>query len=255
MAIKTVPVPAHSRNQWQRVVIDEIIRETEMTKTFKLRPQNWHLFQSGQHVNVRLTAPDGYQAQRSYSVASSPLDAGRYELTIDRLENGEVSTWFHDVAKIGDSFELRGPFGGHFVWEPTTGTPVLFVAGGSGVVPILSMIRHRAQAAPDTTAVLLHAARRWSDVIARDELLDREQREHNLTVLYALSRDTVSRPQDFDQRINAGAVAAALKALGRVPVISYVCGSNGFAEDITQLLTSAGLETESIRTERFGEQS
>src|SRR5215203_188571 len=134
-------------------------------------PQSWRSFQAGQHLDVRLTAPDGYQVQRSYSVASAPGLDGLYELIVERLEDGEVSPLFHDVAETGDAIEIRGPFGGHFVWGPEDGGPLLLIGGGSGVAPLMSILRHRAAVAGDVVVVLLQAARTWDGVIYREELI------------------------------------------------------------------------------------
>lgn len=253
MAIEQATSNGHSPNTWQLAVIDQVTRETPTVKTFRLCPAHWIPFEAGQHLEVRLTAPDGYSTQRSYSVGSSPDNAGRYDVTIERLPNGEVSEWFHDVAEEGDQLEIRGPFGGHFIWKPADPGPILLVAGGSGVVPIMSIIRHRARSAPDSPAVLLYAARTWEEVIYRDELMSKEQWEPNLTVLCALSRDVPVRPGDFAGRINLDVVRTVLDRLVDAPEVSYICGSNAFAETAAQLLLQAGIESQSIRTERFGD--
>ena len=251
MEIETGFSEVITRNAWQRVFIETIRPETRMATSFRLRPQQWFTFQAGQHVNVRLTAPGGYQAQRSYSVASSPEDHGFYELVIDRLEDGEVSGWFHDVAQVGDHFDMRGPFGGHFVWSPQQSDAVLFLSGGSGVVPILSMLRHRAHVHTGALAVLIAAARHWDDVIGREELLRLEEADHTLTVLFALSRHRAQRPQDFGHRVNAEVVRSALERLPVKPANSYVCGSNTFVEAATSEILLSGIAASTIRTERF----
>lgn len=253
MAIERIVVDGHSPNTWQTVVIDQVVRETPTVKTFRLRPDHWHPFDPGQHLEVRLTAGDGYQAQRSYSIGSSPDLTGFYELTVERLEDGEVSSWFHDVAELGDVFEVRGPFGGHLVWKPTDAGPILLVAGGSGIVPIMSIIRQRARLAPGTPATLLYATRTWDDVIYRDDLVAREQAETRISLVFALSRGQPVRPQDFARRIDREIVNAAISPLNGLPAVSYVCGSNAFAEAAAQLLLQTGADPQSIRVERFGE--
>src|SRR5918998_2600190 len=149
---------------WQEAVIERIEAQTGRVKSFFLRPRNWRLFRAGQHLDIRLTAPDGYQVQRSYSVASAPGLEGVYELVVERLGDGEVSPFLHDVAEVGDGIEIRGPFGGHFVWDPEDGGPLLLIGGGSGIAPLMSILRHHAVVDSDVRAVLLHAARAWDDV-------------------------------------------------------------------------------------------
>lgn len=253
MAIEQASNYGDSPNTWQTAIIEQITRETPTVKTFRLRPSRWITFKAGQHLEMRLTALDGYSAQRSYSIGSSPDNSGVYDVTIEQLKDGEVSGWFHDVAETGDQLEIRGPFGGHFIWKPADQDPILLVAGGSGVVPIMSMIRHRARSAPDTPATLLYGARTWDGVIYRDELVSREQWEPHLSVLFALSRGEATRPEDFASRINLAIVSAAIDRLKTAPKVSYICGSNAFAEAAAQLLLQAGIDARSIRIERFGD--
>jgi ferredoxin-NADP reductase len=245
-AVQAIHVP------WQQAVIERIERQTAKVKSFYIRPQNWRSLRAGQHLDVRLTAPDGYQAQRSYSVASSPGMAGFYELIIERLEDGEVSPFLHDVAEIGDAIEIRGPFGGHFVWGREDGGPLLLVGGGSGVAPLLSILRHRAAVAEKVTVVLLHAARTWDDVIYREELIARDADEAAFTLLLSLSRDTARRPQDSGGRIDAALLEATLARIGAAPRLTFVCGSNPFVETVTGILLDLSLNPRTIRTERFG---
>jgi ferredoxin-NADP reductase len=192
----------------------------------------------GQHYDVRLTAPDGYRAQRSYSVASSPLDEGDIELTIDRLEDGEVSPYFHDVVVEGDQVEVRGPFTSYFVWRGEQ--PVLLVGGGSGVVPLMAMLRHRRRTMPELPMRLVYSVRSAEDVIYAGEL-------GNDAVL------TFTRQPPEGWGGHVGRIDAAL--LGQAGLdsgIAFVCGSNGFVEAASRLLLELGFEPESIRTERFG---
>jgi ferredoxin-NADP reductase len=237
---------------WQGAVIERIEPQTARVKSFFLRPRSWGSFRAGQHLDVRLTAPDGYQAQRSYSVASAPGLKGLYELIVERLEDGEVSPFFHDVAEVGDTVEIRGPFGGHFVWGPEDGGPLLLVGGGSGVAPLMSILRHRAAVGGDVRAVLLQAARAWDDVIYREELIARDAAETDFTLLLSLSRDAARRPQDFGRRIDASLLEFTLARLGAVPLRTFVCGSNPFVEAVTVHLLDLGLSPQTIRTERFG---
>ncbi len=233
-------------------MIERIERQTARVKSFFLRPQNWRPFRAGQHLDVRLTAPDGYTAQRSYSVASAPELEGLYELVVERLEDGEVSPFFHDVARVDDAIEIRGPFGGHFVWGPEDGGPLLLVGGGSGVAPLMSILRHRAAVSGAVRVILLYAAPTWDDLIFREELLAREVAEVDFTLLLSLSRDTARRPQDAGRRIDAPLLTVALARLGAAPRLTFVCGSDAFVEAITGHLLDLDLSPETIRTERFG---
>jgi ferredoxin-NADP reductase len=237
---------------WQEAMIERIERQTERVKSFFLRPRNWRSFRAGQHLDVRLTAPDGYQAQRSYSVASAPGLEGLYEIAVERLDEGEVSPFFHDVAEVGDAIEIRGPLGGHFVWSPEDGGPLLLVGGGSGVAPLMSILRHRAAVGDAVSAILLYAARTWDDVIFREELIARDAAEAKFTLLLSLSRDTARRPQDAGRRIDARLLTVTLARFGAAPRLTFVCGSNAFVEAVTGHLLDLDLNPEAIRTERFG---
>jgi len=237
---------------WQEATIERIEPQTARVKSFFLRPQSWRSFQAGQHLDVRLTAPDGYQVQRSYSVASAPGLHGLYELIVERLEDGEVSPFFHDVAEIGDALEIRGPFGGHFVWGPEDGGPLLLVGGGSGVAPLMSLLRHRAAVGVGVAVVLLQAARTWDDVIYREELIARDAADAEFALLLSLSRDTARRPQDVGRRIDKPLLEATLARLAAAPRLTFVCGSNPFVEAVSGHLVDLGLSPKTIRTERFG---
>ncbi len=238
--------------QWQEAAIERIERQTEGVKSFFLHPRTWRPFRAGQHLDLRLTAPDGYQAQRSYSVASAPELEGLYELVIERLDDGEVSPFLHDVAEVGDAIEIRGPFGGHFAWGREDGGPLLLIGGGSGVAPLLSILRHRTAVGGEVPAILLYAARTWDDVIFREELIARDAAEANFTLLLSLSRDTARRPQDFGRRIDASLLNTTLVTLGTAPRLIFTCGSNAFVEAVTGHLLDLGLNPKTIRTERFG---
>jgi ferredoxin-NADP reductase len=241
-----------NQGAWQESVLERVEWHTTSVKSFFLRPHSWQSFRAGQHVDVRLTAPGGYQAQRSYSVASAPELTGLYELVIERLNDGEVSTFMHDVAEVGDEIEIRGPFGGHFVWSPADGGPLLLIGGGSGVAPLMSILRHRAVAGDDVPAVLLYAARTWNDVIYREELIAHDAAEAKFALLLSLSRDAPRRPQDAGGRIDPPRLSATLERFRGAPQLTFVCGSNGFVEAVTDYLLDLGLSPETIRTERFG---
>ncbi len=237
---------------WQEATIERTECQTAGVKSFFLRPRTWRSFRAGQHLDVRLTAADGYQAQRSYSVASAPELEGLYELVVERLEDGEVSPFFHDVAEVADAIEIRGPFGGHFAWGREDGGPLLLVGGGSGVAPLMSILRHRVAFDGEVPALLLYAARTWDDVIFREELLAHDSARTDFTLLLSLSRDRARRPQDASRRVDAPLLKDALTRLGAVPRLTFACGSNPFVEVVTGHLLDLGLNPTTIRTERFG---
>ncbi len=224
--------------RWQIGTVVEIKQETPTVRSFRLSLPDWVPHAPGQHYDVRLTAPDGYRAQRSYSVASSPLDAGEIELTIDRLPEGEVSAYFHDVVVVGDLVEVRGPFASYFVWRGEE--PVLLVGGGSGVVPLMSMLRHRRRAAPGLPMRLVYSVRTADDVIYASELGDE--------TMLTYSRRAPNGWPGHSGRIDARMIAAAAFDSGP----AFVCGSHGFVEAASRLLMDAGYAPDRIRTERFG---
>ncbi|HMN86115.1 MAG TPA: FAD-binding oxidoreductase, partial [Bauldia sp.] len=174
---------------WQEATVTRIVAETPTVKSYVFRLAEPWPYVAGQHVDVRLTAPDGYQAERSYSIASAPDESGTIELAVEKLDGGEVSPFFHDVVEVGDGIELRGPIGGHFNWVPADGGPVLLLGGGSGVVPLVSILRRRAAAAPEVPMTLVYSARSFDEVIFRDELLSRAAGEPGFTLSLTLTRE------------------------------------------------------------------
>src|SRR5438874_5249271 len=174
--------------EWQIATVKGIKQETPTVKTFTLGLPNWIRHRAGQHYDIHLTAPDGYQAQRSYSIASEPERTGEIDLTVERLEDGEVSSYMHAVLVEGDLIEVRGPIGGYFVWEAQMGGPLLLIAGGSGVVPLMAMLRHRAAAASSVATRLLYSSRSYEDVIYRDELDCLVKSSTMLEVMHTLTR-------------------------------------------------------------------
>ncbi|HEX9480512.1 MAG TPA: ferredoxin reductase [Solirubrobacteraceae bacterium] len=225
---------------WEIGMVTEIRRETPRVKTFRIAVPMWMAHLPGQHYEVRLTAPDGYRAQRSYSIASSPELEDEVELTVERLEDGEVSVYMHDALEQGDEIEVRGPFATYFVWREER--PVLLVGGGSGVVPLMAMLRHRRLTAPDLPMRLLYSVRTPEEVIYASELGD------ETTLTY-----TRSAPPGWPGhtgRIEAELVSSA--ASGYSDGVAFVCGSNGFVETASELLLDAGFPPEQVRTERFG---
>jgi ferredoxin-NADP reductase len=230
-------VEQRAPGRWQIGTVTSIKQETPRVKSFRISLPMWMPHLPGQHYDVRLTAPDGYRAQRSYSIASSPLDEGQIELTIDRLEDGEVSPYFHDVIVEGDQVEVRGPFTSYFVWRGEK--PVLLLGGGSGVVPLMAMLRHRRRTMPELPMRLVYSVRNADDVIYEDELGD------------ALLTYTREPPQGWSGHrghIDPELIAEA----GIDDGTAFVCGSNGFVETGSELLLDAGYEPHQIRTERFG---
>lgn len=247
---------AASRLAWQGARIVGIEPLAEGIKRVVLRPRVWHAPFAGQHVDVRLTAEDGYQAQRSYSLLSPPERSGVYELGIEYLPEGEVSPWFHEAAAVGDEVELLGPAGGHFVWRAQSGTPALLVGGGSGVVPLLAMMSHRAGHRSGAPVALCVAARTLAHVPMWTELQEWERADERMRCVLALSRQAQApRPQDRAGRLQTGDLATALQWLGGHAAQSctaYLCGSNGFVESVTAMLRDLQLPDGAIRTERFG---
>ena len=247
-------VPAVSeRLLWQEAKVVDVVEQTPTVKSFFLEPPAWRSFVAGQHVDVRLTAPDGYQAQRSYSIGSAPEWRDRIELVVERLDDGEVSPFFHEVVALGDAIEMRGPIGGHFNWGVGDGGPILLIGGGSGVVPLVSMLRHRAAAAPDVRMILIYSARRWSEVIFRDELMRRAEAEANFSLVLTLTREAAPMPGQRTGRIDRTLIADVLARFGGTrPRLSFVCGATAFVEVASMFLVEAGLPFASIRTERYG---
>lgn len=234
---------------WRVAAVVDVVRETPRVKTIALDVPGWPGHRPGQHVDVRLTAEDGYQAQRSYSIASAPRDGTRIELTVERLDDGEVSPYLTDVLRPGDRIELRGPVGGYFVWEPSQGGPLLLVGGGSGVVPLMAMLRAHAAAGSEVDARLLYAARSWEDVIYRDEL--ERLRGTGRRVVLTLTRSQPPGWTGYARRVDAEMLAELGPDPAERPRIS-ICGSTPFVEAAAETLVSLGHEPHRIKTERFG---
>jgi ferredoxin-NADP reductase len=228
-----------TRARWQTATVVAIRDETPRAKTFRLALPNASPHRAGQHYVVRLTAPDGYTASRSYSVASAPDGSSEFELTVERLEDGEVSTFLHDVVVPGDELEVRGPIGGWFVWDGAT--PAVLVGGGSGLVPLMAMLRLARQSGRSDLVRLVVSVRTPDDLYYADELPGPET-----TVAYTRrAPDGVSRP--------VGRLARADVAPALLPdATAYVCGSAGFADAASELLVDAGVAVDRIRVERFG---
>jgi ferredoxin-NADP reductase len=228
-----------------------IREETPRVKTIRFAVADWPGHVPGQHADVRLTAADGYRAERSYSIASPPEAAG-IELTVDRLDDGEVSPFLTGGLRPGDAIELRGPIGGHFVWSASQASrPLLLVAGGSGIVPLMCMLRHRRLAGSAVAAALLYSVRTRRDVIFHDELAALAGDDPRVTLRITLTRDTTPGWAGGFGRIDRAAVQALLAQLGGT-ADSFVCGGDAFVEAASALLVEAGQPAPAIRTERFG---
>jgi ferredoxin-NADP reductase len=236
---------------WQLSTVTAIRAETPEVSSFTLRLPDWRAHRAGQHYDVRLTAPDGYQAQRSYSIASPPSRTGEVDLTIERIADGEVSPYFHDTVEVGDLVEVRGPIGGYFVWEPALGGPLLLIAGGSGVVPLMAMLRERAAAEPKPRAVLVHSSRTFEDVIYRDELASLAAADPELRVIQTLTRSQPPGWTGYDRRIDRDMLSEALSAAGTAP-LAYICGPTLLVEAAANALVQLGVPPAQVRTERFG---
>jgi ferredoxin-NADP reductase len=238
------------RLTWLLAEVVERIPETPRVKSLVLQVPGWLGHRPGQHVDVRLTAEDGYQAQRSYSIAI-PADGERVVLTVERLEDGEVSPFLTDELRPGDQFELRGPIGGYFVWDGSKGGPLHLVGGGSGVVPLMAMLRHRAELGMGGPAALLYSARTESDLIYRNELDRLAEEDGDLRVAYTLTREQPAGWSGYDRRID-------VEMLGEVfgspesGAAAFVCGPTRFVEVAADALVALGYEPGRVRTERFG---
>ena len=212
---------------------------------------NWTGHRPGQHVDVRLTAADGYQAERSYSIASAPEDIPRLTLTVERLEGGEVSPYMVDELRVGDKLEIRGPIGGYFVWEARMGGPLLLISGGSGVVPLMAMIRHRRAAKSLVPTRLLYSSRSFEDIIYRDELDNLTEETSGLEVIYTLTRVQPSGWTGYRRRVDVGLLREVAWSPEQRPLI-FICGPTSFVEAAATGLAAVGYEAERIKTERFG---
>jgi len=237
--------------EWQIAAVKSITPETPKVKTFTLTLPDWTPHRAGQHYDVRLTAPDGYQAQRSYSIASEPERRGEIDLTVERLEDGEVSSYLHDVLAPGDQIEVRGPIGGYFVWEAGMGGPLLLIAGGSGVVPLMAMIRHRAAAGSTIPTRLLYSSRTPEDVIYSNELEKLRATNTGLEILHTFTRAQPPGWTGYARRIDNQMLSEVVKPLGISPQ-TFICGPTLLVEAAANGLVQIGVKSGQVRTERFG---
>lgn len=242
----TVP----GRLSWRIAQVSEFTDETPRTRSLVLSVPGWPGHRAGQHVDVRLTAPDGYQAQRSYSIASASNGA-RVELTVERLDDGEVSPYLAEELRVGDEVELRGPIGGYFTWDVADGGPLLLVAGGSGVVPLMAMLRQRALAGSDVPARLLFSSRSFDEIIYQRELDELAERDPALQVIHTLTRTQPPGWTGYRRRIDEAMLAEVGWPAAERP-LAYICGPTPLVESIASTLTAMGHEPSRVRTERFG---
>jgi ferredoxin-NADP reductase len=239
--------------QWQIARVTDIVQETPRVKTFTLQLPQWQPHLAGQHYDIRLTAEDGYQAQRSYSIASPPEQVGSIALTVESIEDGEVSSYLHDGVAVGDSLEVRGPIGGYFVWgQELVKLPLLLVAGGSGVVPLMSMLRHRAAIGATNPTALLFSIRTAAEVIYRQELAQLAQQQVNpLDLHLTFTRQPPPGWTGYRRRIDRAMLTEVLSRLPTHPQC-FVCGPTQLVEQVANTLVDLGLPSDIIRTERFG---
>lgn len=246
---ETAGVPAH-RLEWRLAEVRDIVVETYRVKSLQLHLANWPGHLPGQHVDVRLTAEDGYQAQRSYSIASPPEEE-LLALTIERVNDGEVSPYLTGELRPGDRFELRGPIGGYFVWTLTMGGPLCLIAGGSGIVPLMGMLRHRNRGRVRIPALLLYSSRSLEDLIYRDELDAVARGDTDLRVVTTVTRKHPDGWMGYRRRIDSRMLIELCPSPEQDPKI-FVCGPTPFVEDVSRLLVELGYNPRSIKTERFG---
>jgi len=236
---------------WEIATVAALKDETPHVKTLSLDVAGWSGHRPGQHVDIRLTAQDGYQAQRSYSIASAPSVDSRIELTIERVAGGEVSPFLHDEAVVGDRFEVRGPIGGYFVWDGGSNDPLLLVAGGSGVVPLMAIVRHRAAVGSSAPCTLLFSSRTPADIIYGAELETLAARNDGLRVVHTLTREQPEGWTGYARRIDGQMLADVLGTAGGSANV-FVCGPTPLVEVAATSLVSLGLPPSRVRTERFG---
>jgi ferredoxin-NADP reductase len=241
----------HRRLTWQLGEVVETRTETARARSLTLAMPEWPGHQPGQHVDVRLTAEDGYQAERSYSIASPPEEAPKVTITVERLDDGEVSPYLVDEVQTGDHLELRGPIGGYFVWKASMGGPLLLVGGGSGVVPLMAMLRHRRAVRSTVPTRLLYSSRSREEVIYRDELDDLARGSGGPEVIYTLTRQQPSGWTGYRRRIDEDLlreVVWPVQELAR----AYICGPTQFVETAATSLVVLGYGPVRVKTERFG---
>ena len=237
--------------RWQLATVSGFRDETATVRSFSLALPDWPGHRPGQHVDVRLTAGDGYSVERSYSIASEPERSGGLDITVERIPDGEVSAFLHDVVVPGDRFEVRGPIGGYFVWESPLGGPLLLVAGGSGVVPLMAMLRHRAAARSMVPSRLLYSSRGAEEIIYRAELEQLAVDGIGLGVVHTLTRSQPPGWTGYARRIDERMLSEVIAPLGEATKV-FICGPTALVENAANALVRLGLPAAQVRTERFG---
>lgn len=245
-------LPSQTQKPWRAATVTAVRIASARVKLFTLELPSGGNFKAGQHYDVRLTAPDGYQAQRSYSLASSPGDTNLIEIAIELIDDGEVSSYFHDSVEPGEMIEVRGPIGGHFTWEPSHTKSSIFIAGGSGIAPIISMLRHRFTVKNNSPSLLLFSVRTEDDILYREALEKLSDNDPSLHVVTTVTRRTSKDWIGNTRRIDQGMIDSALVDTGVKPESAYVCGGSGFVESIANILLDTGLDFKQIHIERFG---
>ena len=234
------------RLTWQVAGVGSVADETATVRTIRLDVPGWPGHRAGQHLDVRLTAGDGYRAERSYSIASAPGEP--VAITVERLDDGEVSPYLTQELRPGDELELRGPVGGYFVWDPVDGGPLMLLAGGSGIVPLRAMLRHRERSGSAVPVRLLYSSRSWEDVIYRAEL---GERADGVEVIHALTRRQPPGWTGYARRVDQRMLAEAAWPAGEAP-LAYACGPTSFVETVADGLVGLGYPPQRVKTERFG---
>ena len=234
------------RLTWQTATIGPVTNETPQVRTLRLEVPDWPGHRAGQHVDIRLTADDGYQAERAYSIASAPGEP--LAITVERLDDGEVSPYLTEEARTGDQLEVRGPIGGYFVWEPDSGGPLLLAAGGSGVVPLRAIVRERSRTGSSVPVRLLYSSRSWEDVIYQSEL---DLPPEGVEVIHTLTRTQPRLWQGYARRVDKQMLAEVAWPAADRP-LAYVCGPTSFVESVAAGLVGLGYPAERVKTERFG---
>lgn len=237
--------------EWQIGVVTRITTENARSKTFTVLLPKWSVHRPGQRYDVRLSDPDGYRTERSYSIASEPERLGEIDLTVERIDDGEVSPYLHDVLGVGDQLEVRGPIGGYFVWDVSLGGPLLLVGGGSGIVPLMAMLRHRAARKSVIPTRLLYSCRGPDDVIYRDGLDALAHGTGGLDILFTFTRRAPTGWAGYRRRIDFAMMQEVEEPLGG-SLRTYVCGPTQLVEAVANALVRIGVSAERILTERFG---
>jgi len=239
------------RLTWRAGTIDGLIDETPRVRSLVLSVPAWPGHLAGQHVDIRLTADDGYKAERSYSIASAPSDHERLVLTVERLDDGEVSPYLVGEVRVGDEIELRGPIGGYFVWRDRDGGPLLLIAGGSGITPLMAIVRYRADVGCAVPTRLLYSSRSLDEVIYRDELDRLAATRSGLDVVHTLTRARPPQWLGYSRRIDEDMLAEIAWSPGEKP-LAYICGPTALVESVASALVHLGHDPGRIKTERFG---